>query len=757
MKKWLLVLLLCLLPAGALGAVIPEELLHEAVLTMAWPETDGECWTEGHIVYGEEVSGDDVEVYAWIYLQNYGFMDGVFTNCGGGTTHPAVFHFAKVGDGYVLQGIEEPMDGTEYEKSIQELMPSYVLSQIRHGADREEMEKQMHKQAQDYLNTIGRSEAIQDWRERNLQLADMLTVASNEMLLFDPPYPLWVTSIERVEDGVRYVYSREWQPDEFSPSFYAYESGLAADGRTGLQILQKKRYDTGEIVETILIRAKLYELSVTLSDAYGEIAYTFAFDGTTYRQPTVRKAGECRVSYPLLDDWMARLPPKPEKQQTSAEIREENGRRVLCIAYQAPDGSIQTIECPNAVLQEGNLPQIDAFDRFLRLTYDRASYDFQMDDAGVWRFSQATGLYTGTANEYWNVASRNGALQLSYTMLENEGTRVIDSCTFPLLLMEEEFDQTAQGFDVNRLPKTVKGELTQQRAQRYADEYLPENLTAVSGTMGRQGIGLIVQDEQGKRWMYALREEKKGQFIPTCGGEVLPTADWDDFHTWNELMLDIGQGERCCSIALQDDGQTWGVSYIGGEDWFSVREHCLIDEHWNRYYGVLPCSVLENADLTSLPMTLEEAIRQLDRSGIAVVNNPDPADRLHLREKPDRSAKSFGKYYNGTPVRLLDEKGEWVKVSIGSLEGWMMKKYLAFGEKMDRVEEVFPDLVLRPEELEHGITVADTPNGIIKTVLYHDADAAIIGVSGDEWFHVVFEQEGLEGYVRQSSFWPGNG
>lgn len=757
MKKWVMLLLFCLLPAGALGSVIPEDVLHEAVLTMAWPEANGECWTEGHIVYGEEVNGDNVQVYAWVSLQNYGFMDGVFTNCGGGTTHPAVLHFAKVGEGYVLQGIEQPMDGTEYEKSIQEMMPPYVLSQIHHGADREEMEKQMHQQAQAYLHSIGRSETIQDWRERDLQLADMLTVASNEMLLFDPTYPLWVTSIERVEDGVRYVCSREWQPDEFSKSFHAYESGIATDGRTGLQILQKKRYDTGEIVETILIRAKLYELTVTLSDAYGEVAYTFAFDGTTYHQPDVRRVGQCRMNYPALDDWMARLPPKMEKEKTTAAIREENGRRVLVITYQAADGSIQTIECPNAVLQEGNLPQIDAFDRFLRLNYGHASYDFHMDDAGVWQFSQATGLYTGTANEYYNVAARDGALQISYTMLEHEGTRVIDSCTFPLLLMEEDFDQTAQGFDVSRLPKTVKGALSQERAQRYVEAFLPPKLTAVSGTMSRQGVGLMAEDEQGKRWMYALREEKEGQFVPACGGEVLPQADWDDFHTWEELMLDLGEGERYCSIALQDDGKTWGVCYVGGEDWFSVREHCLIDENGNRCYGVLPCSVLENADLTSLPMTLDEAIRQLDRSAIAVVNNPNPADRLHLRKQPDRGSQSLGKYYNGTPVHLLNEKGEWVQVAIGSTEGWMMKKYLAFGGKMDQVEDASPALVLRPEELEHGVTVADTPNGMIKAVLDHDTDADIIGIVGDEWFHVVFEQEGLEGYVRQSSFWPGNG
>ena len=70
-----------------------------------------------------------------------------------------------------------------------------------------------------------------------------------------------------------------------------------------------------------------------------------------------------------------------------------------------------------------------------------------------------------------------------------------------------------------------------------------------------------------------------------------------------------------------------------------------------------------------------------------MVNNPNPADRLHLRVSPERGATSLGKFYNGTPVRVLEERGDWVQVEIGldgNLTGWMMKKYLAFGEAMDR-------------------------------------------------------------------------
>ena len=62
---------------------------------------------------------------------------------------------------------------------------------------------------------------------------------------------------------------------------------------------------------------------------------------------------------------------------------------------------------------------------------------------------------------------------------------------------------------------------------------------------------------------------------------------------------------------------------------------------------------------------------------MAVVNNPDPQDRLHLRAKPSRNATSRGKYYNGTRVALDgDIRNGWVEVCVGMARGYMEAKYL---------------------------------------------------------------------------------
>ena len=56
--------------------------------------------------------------------------------------------------------------------------------------------------------------------------------------------------------------------------------------------------------------------------------------------------------------------------------------------------------------------------------------------------------------------------------------------------------------------------------------------------------------------------------------------------------------------------------------------------------GTLPFDPFAD-ELTALPSTLEELNARLDRTKLAVVCNPDPNDRLHLRTKPSREADSL--------------------------------------------------------------------------------------------------------------------
>ena len=335
-RKMLILLaavLLMIAPAQAQERLIPDELLHDAVLTLTWDDPGGEFWTEGHIVLGESDMGDTVEVYAYIFISNYGFMDGVFTDVGGGAIMPVTLVFDKTEAGYVLQQIIEPEDGEEYDASIRAMFPEECVRMMRNGAvDRDELERQMHEQAQAYLQGIGRNEDVQDWRERDLQLANMLVHASNEVTCFSPPYPLWVTSSERVENGVRYQYTREWYPDEHAAEGSVHKmpdgSVMAYSGMPGTQILTKTRCDDGTVAETITIRADLHALTVTMADDGGSRTYRFEFSGREYYRPTVTETGECGVRYEVFDNACAYKPEKPAERNSLYVLSAQPGNRV---------------------------------------------------------------------------------------------------------------------------------------------------------------------------------------------------------------------------------------------------------------------------------------------------------------------------------------------------------------------------------------------------------------------------------------------
>ena len=180
-------------------------------------------------------------------------------------------------------------------------------------------------------------------------------------------------------------------------------------------------------------------------------------------------------------------------------------------------------------------------------------------------------------------------------------------------------------------------------------------------------------------------------------------------------------------------------------------------------YGEHPWQELFGIDFDALPETFAQAVAMIDQSVYALVHNPNPADRLHLRVKPDKSAASLGKFYNRTPVYIIERGKTWTKVRIGNAEdgltGYMMTKYLVFDEKKkEGIACAFPQKDLIEGYADIGVTMYQQPrkdamaNNLFE---YHYGDF-IIGVAGDDWF-VVMRADGAVGYVPQAMFWDGNG
>ncbi|MDD3212818.1 MAG: hypothetical protein PHY64_04055 [Eubacteriales bacterium] len=317
MKKGLalvMAFLMAVFCAQALAETVPDEAIHNAILTLAWEDGNGEFWAEGHVVLGTKKTGDTVKVYATAGCQEYEFLDGIFTDAGGGFQEPITITFLKTDGGYELQNILQPDDGEDYDASIKKMMPKSCITKMSKNseANNAEITRQMIVQAQAYLVGIGRTEPVQDWRDRDLQLSGILTPASNQTISFSPPYPLWVTNTERLENGVRYVYTRTWAADADAAEGYTYTtpdgSSAVCDGKPGTETLTKSRYDNQQVVETITIHAEPFELTVTYQDDGGTKEYRFAYDGATYHQPTVTQTGECGVSYPSFEQSFDYLP-----------------------------------------------------------------------------------------------------------------------------------------------------------------------------------------------------------------------------------------------------------------------------------------------------------------------------------------------------------------------------------------------------------------------------------------------------------------
>ena len=219
----------------------------------------------------------------------------------------------------------------------------------------------------------------------------------------------------------------------------------------------------------------------------------------------------------------------------------------------------------------------------------------------------------------------------------------------------------------------------------------------------------------------------------------------------------------CVSIAPYADG-TWSVSliypYNADNGLFPLRKH-VIYENGQAIFGKIgdhPWSDVTVIDWTSLPQSYKEAIAAIDTTNWAVVNNPNPRDRLHLRATPSTAAASLGKYYNRTPVRIRAYGPQWCAVTVCGLEGYMMTEFLAFGEDIDTVNYAGPWLDWKATLSQRRLYTAPSTSAdyLLPNWVSDGTDFCILGVSGD-FYHVWLSYTEEYFYIRMDDLWEGNG
>ena len=174
------------------------------------------------------------------------------------------------------------------------------------------------------------------------------------------------------------------------------------------------------------------------------------------------------------------------------------------------------------------------------------------------------------------------------------------------------------------------------------------------------------------------------------------------------------------------------------------------------FVGDLAQMVLDGADLAALPGTREALAAALNRDGWAVVGaTPTPPTACTCACSRNRSAESLGKFYNGTPLSVLGQEGDWTRVALGLDGAGGMDDDALSGlwQRDGWVEPVFPHLMYVLELEDRQPAYSAPREGAEKEL------AGAISVVGRRRGRVLHppDRPGRCGYVPQSWLWEGNG
>ena len=325
-------------------------------------------------------------------------------------------------------------------------------------------------------------------------------------------------------------------------------------------------------------------------------------------------------------------------------------------------------------------------------------------------------------------------------------------------------------FDVSRFPTFIGTTdfyaSENGRFFREAAEALMPGYTFVKGMLKNSAMHFLMEKPDGSR-VYVICEYMSHRAVNLIESSPLPAGTVLGYQNFSDSLWIDG---RCVTVQLLCSGNA-GLEYIyddgtrseesGGFLFFGDRTVWDASEvpAQTILYGDHPWDDITQMDWTRLPHSLDEASAQMDSGSYAMVVNPKPGDRLHLRERADKGSRSRGKYYTGTPVGVSAQDGDWTLVVFGDWKSWargyMMKSYLTFGQAGSALRldlSAMPQLSGRDEMLK---VYTEPQTG---DYAYHRGDTwKVIGIIGDEWYHVWFPATGEYGFVRQSDVWEGNG
>lgn len=463
-----------------------------------------------------------------------------------------------------------------------------------------------------------------------------------------------------------------------------------------------------------------------------------------------------------------------------ALVLSKEGQHLLAVVEKAKDEPAYhlTIENPGAFMPGDSRPSVfidtgGGDSLFLSFTKDNQHWSFHaVKSGGAWgqvNLILRTTLDEENAQE-WLMDEADGWLHAE-EVLTDGNDNVKARASYPMIPVPQLAGRLLlSNFHWQSFPSHPNHLLTgSPPASESLAALTPAGWTLTHVDLNWGGIYLLGRDQEGitrlmlKRWQPGGAEGSKGRFVDTLS-RPLPDSSWCSAQVNGQVVyLYTSEAGPGFTLAWDGDGR-WRLAFVMGVDWFAKGPRYLFSHDHreaNYFFGELPWDDIREIDLAAIPLDFEGAMKQLDQSQWAVVNNPNPKDRLHLRSQPEKQAASRGKFYNGTPMKVLARKGAWVQVDLAGLSGWMMADYLAFGPDMNQVRPAFPGLV-GLDSLDHqDMPLYSSPDEgspvIARRNISYSTSYWIIGVHGEDWLYVYFFQEDLGGYMKKEWFWEGNG
>lgn len=362
-----------------------------------------------------------------------------------------------------------------------------------------------------------------------------------------------------------------------------------------------------------------------------------------------------------------------------------------------------------------------------------------------------------------HAALKNGLLYRE-TIYTNENDNILarhSKAPLPDVLTEEEHLLSAfcwfePGFNGNGYLTADSMSVSDTILRRFFSVIIPSGYAYADGALCDDTLQFIADKPNGDRVLLCCAYADSRAEWQITESTPLPAGTRMGIENFT-TTLNLGLQGVGFSITRYDNGQ-WGASgYLNQGLWFDIGP-CWIGEggYWwtaSPVIGDTPWSDITRMDWSLLPGSFEEAASLIDPANWATPNNPNPADRLHLRKKADQSSDSLGKYYNGTPVRVLERGREWTKVQIGRQTGYMMTKYLAFGKDINRLPTALTG------KIQSRPMINVTWDGALPETVpgFRSAEWVIIGVIDPDWYLIWQPDLDRFGRVRQSELWDGNG